>query len=581
MKRSLSRPPLCFSLSALVVLAWLSGCASAPPTAVPVTAAPAPSAPKDDLPRIALEPDVMYDVLVGEMAVQRGQIGIAAQVLGRAAQKTRDPRLAERATLAAFHARQMEEALTSGQLWTELRPNDVEAREALAMVLLESGRPAEARIQLEKILALDMARNQLDQGYLRVATVLGRHSNRTAATELMQALVKLHPELGAAHLYAAHIAVRAGDLDGAARSADAALKLQPGSEEAAIFRVRIHVSQKDISGALGFYETFLRKYPKSANVRTNYARFLIDQKQWGKALVHFKRVLSEMPDDADAVYAAGLLALQTNRPAEADQYLRRTLELRPDNDQARLYLGQVAEQEKRYDDAVRWYKEINDGEGYFEAQIRLAAVVAKKGDVDGARVFLAAIQLENDQQRVQRALAEDQILRDAKRHNDALEMLNQTLVVVPGDKDLLYARALVAEKLDKLDLAESDLRAILKKDPKNANALNALGYTLADRTARFDEALALLQEAVTLKPDDPYVLDSFGWVNYRLGNHAEALKYLKRALELRNDAEIAAHLGEVLWVTGQRNEAESVWKRALHETPDSEVLHGVMRKFQQ
>lgn len=562
----------------LIAASWLVGCATVTPTAKP-PATPAANEPRDDLPQVALEPEVLYDILVGEVALQRGQAGIAARLLGRVAQTTRDPRLAERATLAAFHARQLDEALLSAQLWVELRPKDVEAHEALAMVLLELGRPVEAQLQLERILAIDGARGQLDQGYLRVATVLGRYGSRTTATELMQTLVQRHPDSAAAHLYAAHLAVRAGDLNAAAGSADAALKRQPDSEETAIFRVRVFISQKDVPGALAFYESFLDRYSKATSVRLNYARFLIDQKQWDKALAQFKRLLTDTPEDADAIYAAGLLALQTNRPAEAERYLKRALELRPDNDQARLYLGQVAEQEKRYDEAIRWFKEVNDGESYFEAQLRLATVVAKQGDIESALAGLRTIAPENDPQRVQRALAEEQILRDAKRPKEALAVLNEAIAAVPDDKDLFYARALVAEKLDLLELAESDLRAILKKDPKSANALNALGYTLADRTGRHQEALELLQQAVALKPDDPFVLDSFGWVHYRLGNYAEAIKHLKRALEIRNDAEIAAHLGEVLWINGQRNEAESVWKRALRETPDSDALLGVIRKF--
>jgi tetratricopeptide (TPR) repeat protein len=522
----------------------------------------------------------MFDVMAGELALQRGQVGAAAQVLARAALATRDPRLVERATLAAFHARQFEDALLTAELWVELRPGDVEAREALATVMLELGRAAEAQLQLEQVLALERARAQLDQGFLRVATVLGRYSNRITATELMQTLVQRYPESAAAHLYAGHLAVRAGEFDSAAALADAALQLQPAWQDAAVFRARIFISQKDVTGAHRFYEAFLREHSGATAVRLNFARFLIDQKQWEKALVEFKRLLAETPDDADATYAAALLALQTNHPAEAARYLRRTLELRPDNDQARIYLGQAAEQEKRYDDALRWYREIDSGDTYFEAQTRIAMVLARQGDVDAARRQLQAIQPEGDEQHVQRALAEEQILRDARRHREALDVLNQAIEAVPGDKELLYARALIAERLDMLDVAENDLRTILLRDPKNANALNALGYTLADRTTRYQEAYELLKEALALKPDDPFILDSFGWVNYRLGNYADSVRLLKRALELRNDAEIAAHLGEVLWVSGQPLEAESVWNSALRIAPDNETLLDVMKKFQ-
>jgi Tfp pilus assembly protein PilF len=567
----------------LAAAGWLAGCATraVPPvssTTSPATVIPATKS-KADLPKIDLDPSVMYDVLAGEIALQRGQMAIAAQTLGRAAQNTRDPRLAERATLSSFHARQYEQALANAELWIALRPKDVEAHEAVASALLELGRPVEAQLQLERLVTLEDTRGQLDQGYLRAATVLGRYGNRMTAIELMQTLVRLHPESGAAHLYAAHLAVRAGDLEGAGRMVDKALQRQPDSEDAAVFRVRIFISQKEVPAARNFYESFLNRYPKASSVRLSYARFLIDQKQWEKALGQFRRLLNDTPDDADAAYAAGLLALQIDQVAEAERYLKRTLDLRPDHDQARLYLGQAAEQEKRYDEAAQWYRDIDAGDSYFEAQTRLAIILARQGDIDGARNQLRSIQVDDDQQHVQRVLTEEQILREAKRHREALQVLNEALAMLPDDKDLRYARAIVAEKLDMIDLTESDLRWILKIDPKNANALNALGYTLADRTTRFGEALELLQQAVALKPDDPFVLDSLGWVQYRLGNHAEAVKNLRRALEGRNDAQIAAHLGEVLWVTGNRNEAESVWNRALRAAPDDESLLDVIKKF--
>jgi tetratricopeptide (TPR) repeat protein len=379
----------------------------------------------------------------------------------------------------------------------------------------------------------------------------------------------------------AHLAVRAGNLDEALAAAERALKLKPDWEAAAVFKARILVSQKDPQAADAFFEAYLKEHPQATNLRMNYARQLIDQKQWERAHEQFKRVIAAQPDDADAVYAVGLLSLQTNRLDEAEKYLKKALELRPENDQARVYLGQVAEQRKRYAEAIRWYEQVSYGEFYFEAQARIGVMIARQGDLPRARAHLQAIEVASEAQKVQRVLAEEQILREARQYAEAYAVLNKALVEMPGDKDLLYARALVAEKLNRIDVVEADLREVIKKDPKNAHALNALGYTLTDRTTRYDEAHELLKQALALRPDDAFILDSMGWLQYRLGNHTEAVKYLKRALEVRDDAEISAHLGEVLWVMGNRNEAESVWSRALKDTPDNEALLDAIKKFKQ
>lgn len=560
----------------------LSACAGLTPEATQEKLAPPPATePQEPLPDVALEPEVLYDILVGEIAGHRGQIDIASTALARAARTTGDPRLAERATMAALFAKHYEEALEAAQLWVDLRPKNVEAHEALGGALLELNRLAEARVPFEKLLALEAQRGTLDQGYLRVAAVLGRAQNRKGAALFMQELVALNPRAAAAHFAHAHLAVRLGDLADAAKAADRALALKPDWQEAALFKARILVSQKDGASAQTFFEEYLREQPAAGTVRLHYARYLIDQKQWEKARDQFKRVISESPTDADAIYAVGLLSLQTNRLDEAETYLKRTIELRPQNDQARIYLGQVAEQQKRYPEARQWYEAVPEGEHFFEAQTRIAVLIARQGELERARAHLHSIEAESDQQEVQLVLAEDQMLRDAKRYPESLEVLNDALGRLPEEKDLLYARALIGEKLDDMKLVETDLRAILKQDPKNVNALNALGYTLADRTVRYSEAQALLTQALELKPEDPFVLDSMGWLHYRTGNNDEAIKLLKRALTIRSDAEIAAHLGEVLWVTGDRGEAESVWTRALRETPDNEALLGVINKFKE
>lgn len=527
---------------------------------------------------VELDERTLYEVLVGEMALHRGQMDIAVEALSRAAVRTRDPRLAERASLAALYAKRFDDARRTAELWTSLQPESTEAHEALATAFLELDRASDARRELERLLTIE--RNNLDQAFMRVAALLGRAGPRESGLALMRELTAQYPNVAAAHFALAHLLVRAGDLPAAEAAVDDALKRKPDWEDAALFKARILVSQKNNPAAQRYFEEFLKSHPRSKEFRLHYARYLIDQKQWDPAREQFKRLVSESPEDPDALFAVGLLALQTNRLDEAETYFKRTLAKQPDNDQARIYLGQTFELGKHYTDAARTYAEVKSSENYFEAQLRLAMVTAHQGDVQRARDLLHAVPTENEQEHVQRVLAEEQILRDAKQYREALTLLNGSLTELPGQSDLLYARALVAERLDMLSVVETDLRAVLDRDPKNVNALNALGYTLADRTNRYAEAQTFLMQAMEQKPDDPFVLDSVGWLNYRQGNTADAIRYLKRALSLRrSDAEIAAHLGEVLWVTGDRKEAESIWSQALRETPDNEMLRDVIKKF--
>jgi tetratricopeptide (TPR) repeat protein len=552
--------------------------AASPQSASEQHSSPAASSKKAP-PSAALTEDVLFDILVGEIAEQRGQYDVAVSSLARAAETTRDPRLAESATYAALHAKQYTEALSSARLWVELQPDSQTAHETIAAIYLELNQPSVAQRHFAKMLEMSTSPNARERAYRRIASVLGRQANRPASLEIMQALVKQDAKNPAAYYALAHLAVRTDDMNVAVEAVTRALELKPDWDEAALFKAGILVSQKDAVKAQAFYEEYIAAHPKANLLRLNYARYLVDLKQWEKAREQFLKVLELAPTDADTLYAVGLLSLQINKIDDAEKFLKQTLELRPDNQQTRIYLGQIAEERKDYAAAARWYGEVSPGDQYFEAQTRLGIVIAKQGDVDGARKHLHSIQAQSDAQRAQLYMAEEQILREAKQYREALTLLNKALEELANNKDLLYARALIAEKLDMMDLTERDLRAILKQDADNAQALNALGYTLADRTNRRQEALQLIERALALKPDDPFILDSMGWVQYKLGNNEEAIKYLKHALSIRNDAEISAHLGEVLWVTGDRSQARTVWQKALKDTPDSDVLNGVIKKF--
>ncbi len=561
-----------------VLMAVLAGGCAGVGGGVTVTA-PAPTPAAVVSPAVSLDRDLLYDLLVGEIAAQRGRFDVAVERLQRAASETRDARVAERATLVAFHARRFDAALASARLWAELAPHSTEAREALAATLVELNDLESARTHFAQILAAARAGGQLGPSFLRIAAVLGRQQQRAAALTVIGELAQLHPRQPEGQFALSHVAVRAGELDVALAAINRTLALRPDWEEAGLFKIRILVSRRDDAPLAAFYERFLADHPRAREFRANYARYLVENKRWEQAREQFKLIVADSPGDADALYAVGLLAMQADAMDEAVHYLTLALKRNPDNDQAQYYLGQIAERRKQYDEALARYREVGPGTSHFDAQLRIAAVIARRGDVAAARAELSRLTPVNDGQVVQLALAEEQILRDVRQFREAFEVLSRALARLPDDADLLYARALAAERLDRLDVLETDLRRILSADPENATALNALGYTLADRTQRHAEALALIEKALQIKPDDPYIMDSLGWVHYRLGNHTEALKYLRGALERRNDAEIAAHLGEVLWIVGDRAAAESVWRRALQEMPDNEALIGVMRKF--
>ena len=242
-----------------------------------------------------------------------------------------------------------------------------------------------------------------------------------------------------------------------------------------------------------------------------------------------------------------------------------------------LGLGQAAEGLKQYDEAIRWYQKVEAGD-WVRAQLKIATLIARQQGLAAGRDYLQKIDVNNTDDRIQIIQVEAQLLRDAKEWKTTYDMLSKAVEEFPDSYELLYDRAMAAERVDKLDVLESDLRKVIKMKPDYAHAYNALGYTLADRTGRLAEAKDLIEKAYKLAPDDPFILDSLGWVYFRLGNNPEALKYLQNAYSSRADPEIAAHLGEVLWTTGKHDEAQKVWREALTENPSHEALLAVMQK---
>jgi tetratricopeptide (TPR) repeat protein len=545
-----------------------------PPTADPkVEKQPTPAASPE------LSGELLYYLLSAEIAGQRGRLDVAVPFYLKAAQLSRDPDIAERATRVAVYARDEKSALAAAQLWVELQPNNLEAHQVSAALLMREGKVDEALPHLEQVLSADPQNGH--NSYLLITSLLSKEKDKQAALEAMEKLLATRrhdPEA----LYAyAHLAMLVGSLDKADEAINEVIELIPNWSEAHILRANILIRQGQNEQVLSLLQETLEDYPDDIAIRLFYARRLVDERRYEQAREQFSILLDYKPDAPEALFAMGLLNLQTQRPAEALRNFERLVELGQRVDEAHYYLGQAAEMRGDSEAAMQYYSEVREGSNYIDAQIRIAAMLAAQGDIDAARAHVQNISAPTLDMELRLFLAEGEILRNANKYQDAFDVYSMALQQMPANPQLLYARALTAEKLGRTDEAVADLELIVKNEPNNAEALNPLGYTLVDLTHRIAEGQQYIEKALKLKPDDPAILDSMGWAYYRLGQHKKALQYLQRAFDKLKDPEIAAHLGEVLWVLGEKEQARQIWDEALRETPKDKVLLNVIERFLQ
>jgi tetratricopeptide (TPR) repeat protein len=362
---------------------------------------------------------------------------------------------------------------------------------------------------------------------------------------------------------------------------DAALALQPDWERAALLKAEILARGKtDTAAAIEYLQSFVAANPEARAAAGALAQFYVEQKRFAEARAVFQKLWDRDRNAREFEFGVAVISTQMKDWETAEALF---LDLKKanygENGAVELYLAQVAEETGRYQDAIDRYKAVPEGERAWLAKLRVAAMLAKQGKMVEARRWLADLPAVTIEQRVQVRQAEAQLLRDANDNAGAHEVLLLALKEHPDSTELMYDTAMVAEKLDRIDEAEARLRRIVELKPDDAQALNALGYTLVDRTPRAAEGFVLIEKAHKLSPDDPFILDSMGWALFRLGRYAEAETYLRRAMKERPDAEIAAHLGEVLWAKGERERAQEVWQTQLKTTPDHPLLLETVRRL--
>ncbi|MEY3611387.1 MAG: hypothetical protein RJB14_1109 [Pseudomonadota bacterium] len=555
----------------------------------PAPTAPVPAADQATAPQSELDAALFYQVLLGELNVRNGSPGSGFSIILDAARKTRDPALFQRAVDLALQSRSGESALQAAQAWKSALPKATEANRYILQILLALNRVNEAG-QALSVSIRDLPASEQNAAIASVPRVFSRvQDKKTAADTVEKALsasLKQSSTAAAAWTSVGRMRREAGQLAlavEAARQGRAADASAPGPLILAL----------SLADAAPAEMTPLLAQAMQGQVqpelRLGYARHLIGLPQQAEALQQLRRLNAEHPTFADGWLVHGLLLQESGQLAEAEQKLRQHVTLTQASQdkeaqtglaQALMALAQMAQRQGQLSQAEQWLAQVPPDADAIKLASRRADLLTQQGRLEDARQVLADIKTTNAEQATRKTLVQSMWLRENKRLDEAHALLKQALNEQPRNTDLMSEMAMVSEKLQRFDDMESMLRELMKRKPEDAHAFNALGYSLADRNIRLDEARQLITQALKLAPDDAYIQDSLGWVAYRQGDYAEALKVLQAAYKARPDAEIAAHLGEVLWVMGRHQEAGAIWREGWLLKADNETLIETLKRFQ-
>ena len=536
------------------------------------------------LPKVELTPTLLNQLLRAEFAFRKGDWQGPYLTMLALAQQTRDPRLARRAAEMALAARQPEDTLAAVREWRKLDPASDEATQYYLGMVILSDNIADA----EEIFRKRLEGAPLEaRGVVlyQVQQLLSRAKDKEAANAMLERLVAPYSDTVEGRVVLAQAALSRGAREEGARQARAALELQSSSQIAMLTLAQASDSEEEASALL---EKFLVTNPNAREVRAAHARILVNAKQYEEARRQFMLLDQQQPDNVTTLYALGVLSTQLNDPAGAERYFTRFVDVlgrNPDDERdpskALLILSQLAEERGDLQAAVGWLDKLPEGDEktVFSAQLRRAQLLGKGGDVPAARRLLASLKPSEPAAQAQVLAAEAQILRDAGQASQAYQLMQAATRRFPTNPDLLYDYALLAEKTGQVEEMERALREVMRLAPDNHHAYNALGYSLAERNVRLDEARALIEKALAMAPEDPFIMDSMGWVEYRMGNLEAAETHLRRAYSLRRDPEIAVHLGEVLWQRGKRADAEKLWLEARAKDPQNDTLRSTLARL--
>lgn len=573
----------CSKSLALVFAFFLAGCASQHVQQVDNSAATSTdsqSQARADEPVAPFAAETLYDLLVAELSGQRQRYDLALGNYLKQAHKTRDAGVAQRAYQVAVYVGARQAALDASLLWVELQPENPEALHGSALELVYAGQYNRAFAQMSRQLSLGGS-----PAFDVLASAAGSaqggmtEDSQLELTRQFDKLSEAYPDYPALTLGKAILLQQAGEFESALTLANDLLRQDHGFVPAMMVKGRALNKLKRDAEAEVMLSEAVHRYPDKNRLRLLYGRVLVHAGKLDLARKQFEILLDRAPGESDIVLSLALITLENDLEQEAGQYFEQLLTLGERNNTAHYYLGRLSEKQQKYSAAKAHYLSVDPGKEFMAAQVALTRMLVEQNKLDEALTLLGEARNRHPARMESLFLLEGELLVDDRQLGKALILFERALKINPESVNLLYSRAMVYEKLDDLEGLEKDLRSILAFDPDNAAALNALGYTLADRTDRVKEAEALILQAYDLNSKDPAILDSMGWVQFRLGNYEQAEKYLKMAYARLPDAEIAAHLGEVLWVKGKKDAARSLWAEALQKSPDSQILKDTMGRL--
>jgi tetratricopeptide (TPR) repeat protein len=519
--------------------------------------------------------ETLYSLLVAEVAGSRGRYDIALGNYVQEAHRTRDPGVAARAARIARYLNAHQAALSSALLWVEIEPDNAEALFIASSELAETGRLLEAFEYSEKLLEYGSA--SIFQS-IAARAAQATDTERESLINNFERLLAIHPRDMQLLVGKAMLLQQQNKLPEALTTVQQALAIEDDNVPAAILEARLLFAMDQAESALDRLLTLLQQNPDNQRLRLQYARLLtsIDLAQ---ALEQFKLLVERSPNNPELLLSLGLVANEQGEKEVAAQAFARLLATGQHQDSAHYYLGRLAEEQEDFNRALEHFLKVEQGQDFLSALANAVDIMIRLGRLDDARARMIELRSRFAQESVRLYQIEAQALARYQYLTEAESLVTEALTFNPDSTELLFTRATINEQRDMIDLAENDFRTIIRYQPNNATALNALGYTLADRTNRYHEALELIEKALNIEPNNAAIIDSMGWVQYRLGNYQEAILRLREALKALPDPEIAAHLGEVLWSAGEKEEARQVWTDGMSLDPSSDLIPDTLKRL--